>query len=104
MTLPGDGPSAWNAYVRVYPPDLSRPRYSTLLTGRFDVTTGTGADNTRVDDVIPVSGGVLAVGAQLADSLGAARGNPVPVTAVPPWGSSAPQGQSALLARFNVAR
>jgi hypothetical protein len=104
MTLPGDGPSAWNAYVRVYPPDLSRPRYSTLLTGRFDVTTGTGADNTRVDDVIPVSGGVLAVGAQLADSLGAARGNPVPVTAVPPWGSSVPQGQSALLARFNVAR
>jgi hypothetical protein len=104
MTLPGAGPSAWNAYVRVYTPDLSRVRYSTLLTGRFDVATGAGADNTRVDDAIPVSGGVLAVGAQLADSLGVARGSPVPVTAVPPWGSPAPQGQSALLARFALPR
>jgi hypothetical protein len=40
--------SSWNFFVRSYSPNLDSLRYSTILTGMFDTTSGAGGDNTDV--------------------------------------------------------
>lgn len=95
---------AWNHYVRVYTPDLSGVRYSSLIVGQWDPVTGAGGDNTRLTGLTLAPEGVIVAGSQLADANGAALGNPVPVIAVPAWGAAAPQSESALLARLTGQR
>ena len=99
-TGPGTGKGSWNSFVRVYAPDLSTARYSSVLMGAWDLSTGAGGDNTVLAAVLPETGRVLAVGWQKESSTSpsTAAGNPVPTTAVPAWGGSQPLGRSALLA------
>lgn len=94
---------AWNHFVRVYTPDLGGLRYSSLIVGQWDAG-GTGGDNTRLTGLTLAPEGVLVAGSQLADAGGAALGNPIPLAAVPAWGSSTPQSESAILARLTGQR
>jgi hypothetical protein len=96
--------SAWNSFVRVYSPDLSRVQYSSLVVGQWDQLTGAGGDNTRFSGVALAGGYVLAVGMQIADANGVAVGANVTTTGVPTWGQANPSSQSALLVRLTGSR
>ena len=76
---------------------------STLVTGDWDPETRQGADNTRLYDVIPVVGGVLALGIHEEADGGGAEGNPVPTAGLPAWGRAEPGGPTGLLVHLNRA-
>ncbi len=101
MLKPSEGVSSWNDFVRVFTPDLKTLAYSSLLTGRWDRTTGIGGGNTTLMGVAPVAGGVVVVGLHTADATtGTARGNPVPTANVPAWGATQPRSESGVIARL----
>ncbi|MGY6555096.1 MAG: hypothetical protein ACXIUM_11325 [Wenzhouxiangella sp.] len=102
MPLPGQGQANWNEFVRIYRPDLSGLVYSSLLTGHWDPQSSAGHHNTRVQAILPLADGILAVGHHRADSNGQPIGAAVPSTNVPPWGSVLPVGRNALIARFSI--
>jgi len=104
MVKPGDGAGCWNAFVRVYRPDLALPLYSSLVVGDWDKSSGAGGGNTVLNGLVSAANGILALGYQAADSAGTPAGNPVPVTGVPSWGAPAPQNESAVLAKLAFAR
>ncbi len=98
MLKPADGKSSWNAFARVYTADLSNLVYSSLLVGSWDPTTEAGGGNTELRGIAPLDGGLLTIGYHQADSAtGAAKGNPVPTTGLPGWGSATPNAESAIL-------
>ena len=99
----GSGVGAWNNFVRVYDSNLSVPKYSSLITGAWDTTNGTGGDNTEVFAVCKTSLGVVCVGRHTLNTTATpnvAGGNPIPVTNVTPWGSATPSGESAILVYY----
>lgn len=98
MLLPGEGESAWNAFARVYTADLGDLVYSSLVVGAWDPLSMEGGGNTTLDEVIPLGGGLLAVGHHGVADDGTAAGSPVPTTAVPSWAASTPEGLTALFA------
>jgi hypothetical protein len=101
MIKPADGASSWNAFARVYSSDLSKIEYSSLLVGTWDPKTQVGGDNTELRGIAPLSGGLLAVGYGKVDSAtGTAKGNPIPTSSVPAWGSATPSFESAIFAAF----
>lgn len=100
MIKPAVGQSAWGEWVRVYSADLTTLAYSSLLSGTWNPTDGSGGDNTSLRGLAPIAGGVLVAGWHEADSAGVAKGNAVPLAALPPWGSAVPVGEAALLARL----
>lgn len=101
---------SWNAFVRVYASDLSNVVYSSLLTGRWDTTTGVGGDNIRVDGVAVAGDHLIAAGSHAAcssvDSVctsalvaaAAARPADLPTGNLPAWGTGVSNGQSAVAA------
>lgn len=95
---------SWNQFVRVYAPDLSSLRYSSLLTGQWDTSTGAGGDNTRLIGLALRADGVFVAGWHEASSAGVAEGEPVPTVLGPAWGRSHPVGETALLARLSGER
>lgn len=98
MPLPGQGVGTWNDFVRVYRPDLSGLRYSSLLTGDWNRSNGSGGDNTTLAAAVALDGRVLVVGHHRKDAAtGLPRGVPMPTLDVPAWGSASPTGESALL-------
>jgi hypothetical protein len=100
----GQGASSWNSYVRVYEPDLKTLTYSSILTGTWNSTTGAGGDNTDLLGIFPTNNGVFAVGFHKADATtGIANGNSMPTASVPTWGSSTPNSESAILAKFSFS-
>lgn len=103
MLRPGEGSSTWNAFARVYRPDLSDLVYSTLLVGTWDPENGEGGGNTELRGSVLIDGvGLYTVGAHTTDEEGMAKGNPVPVAEVPMWGQQAPDGETALVGFFSV--
>ena len=94
---------SWNQLIRVYSPDLSAVRYSTILTGAWDASTGIGGDNTRITAIAAQGDHILAAGWH-ADTSSVANGNPMPIVAVPSWGASTPNAQSGILARLTGTR
>jgi hypothetical protein len=85
----------------VYSSDLSTIEYSSLLVGAWDVKTQAGGDNTELRGIAPLSGGLLTVGYGKADTAtGPAKGNPIPTSSVPAWGSTTPAAESAILGAF----
>jgi hypothetical protein len=106
MVKPGGaGLSSWNNFVRVYEDDFSVPLYSSLVVGVWDTLTQQGGDNTTLFNVFKTVDGVLAVGLHKEDANtpGLAKGNPIPTTNVPAWGSATPAGQSAILVHYRAA-
>ncbi len=101
MPKPADGVSAWSEFVRVYSPDLTTLVYSSLLTGRWNTTTGIGGNNTALFAQQPTARGVVVVGAHTVDAEGIVEGNPIPVRNVVPWGRPEPAGEEAILAELN---
>ena len=96
---------SWNEFVRVYSADLRDVKYSSLLVGAWDQSTGVGGDNIRLAGLALRDGHVSAVGWHTADSVtGVAAGATLPTIAVPSWGSGAPSSQSAVAARLSGTR
>ena len=95
--------AAWNQFVRIYLPDLSGLVYSSLLTGRWDTVSGAGGANTEIEGIFPYNGGIYAVGKHSVNaSTGQPNGNPIPTVAVPTWGGTVPQNESAIFARLRI--
>lgn len=104
----------WNHFVRVYTPDLSTLRYSSLLTGVWNTANGQGGDNVTLNGIAFTPGGIIVAGTHNAcTSVGglctqalvtaaAAKPNPMPTVGAPAWASTLPQSQSAVLARLEA--
>ncbi|MEX0777143.1 MAG: hypothetical protein WD042_15670 [Phycisphaeraceae bacterium] len=101
MLKPEQGLSVWCRFVRVYPADFSTFTYSSILTGEWNKNDGRGGDNTAITGVIPVPGGLIAVGQHLVDRDRILIGNAIPTRNVPPWGRTEPAGQEAIVAKLN---
>ena len=81
--------------MRGYSEDLDTLVYSTLVTGDWDPETQQGANNTRLCDVIPVVGGVLALGIhEEADGGGGPRAIRFLPLACPPGAAPNPTAAS----------
>jgi hypothetical protein len=109
MPRPNQSPrpaSAWNQFVRVYAPDFSAVKYSSLIVGTWDQATGAGGDNTWLAGIAFQGANIVAVGMHKADATTPinALGANVPAVSVPSWGVSAPLSQSALFARLSGTR
>ncbi|MBD3243240.1 MAG: hypothetical protein GF331_21805 [Chitinivibrionales bacterium] len=99
-TKPGDGLyGCWSDFARVHTPDFATLTYSTILSGPCDSTTGNGGGNISLQDVIPVQDGMILVGYHKTDA-GAPKGEPMPASNVPSWGTPTPAGETAVFARL----
>lgn len=103
MVKPANGGvSSWNAFVRVYEPDFSKPLYSSLVVGQWDTLTQNGGGNTELFGVYKTTKGVVCVGRQTADANGLANGNNLPVTQMPAWGAANPANETAILTYYEA--
>ncbi len=105
MPLPSSGlTGTWSQFVRVYAPDLSAPKYSSLVVGEWNTANGSGGDNTDIYALWKTADGIVAVGRQRENNStpGTPQGNTIPVTNVPSWGQAAPQNESAVLLHFTA--
>ena len=101
MIKKSEGSSTWNAFVRVFTPELDTLVYSSLIVGTWDPVDGKGGGNTVLSAVVPLEDGVLTVGHHEADMMtGVAKGNPIPTMSVPAWGTDKPAGESAIFAHL----
>lgn len=91
------GMSAWNSFARVYAPDFSVPKYSSLIVGQWDTLTQAGGANTEIYGIWKTAEGVVVVGRQISDN-GNAIGEDIPVANVPTWGEPTPLNESAIIA------
>ena len=105
MPLPSTGlTGTWNSFVRVYEPDLSQPKYSSLVVGDWDTGDGSGGGNTDLYGQWKTGQGVIAVGRhQEEGSTGLAKGDPIPVSNVPAWGQASPENESGLIVFYPAA-
>ncbi len=95
MPLPGNGETGtWNDFVRQYSPQLNDVAYSTLVTGTWDKTTGSGGDNVELRAVAKTENALIAVGFQKD------VGNALPTVRTPTFGIVAPKGTTAVLVRL----
>ncbi|MBP6574138.1 MAG: T9SS type A sorting domain-containing protein, partial [Flavobacteriales bacterium] len=98
MVKPANGGlSTWNDFVRVYTPDLSNLKYSSLLVGQWDTLTQAGGDNVKLLGSFKTKNGVIVVGRHTA------TGAEMPVSAVPAWGTSTFNNGSAVFAFLRAA-
>ncbi|MGL6291225.1 MAG: hypothetical protein ACRC2H_11090 [Silanimonas sp.] len=107
MGLPTATPAevgTWNDFVRIYSADLSSVRYSSMLTGAWNRSTGAGGDNTDLVGLDLAADGVRVVGRHTADATNVANGVAVPTANAPAWGGATPQGESALAAKLGGTR
>lgn len=103
MVLPAyNGKSCWNAFVRMYNPELNQLAYSGLVVGQWDTLTQDGGGNTELYGLFKTQKGLICVGKHTAGSNNIPIGNAIPVTQVPGWGKSVPEGESAILAWFQA--
>lgn len=94
MIKPGQGTSAWNSFVRMYSPDLSKPLYSSLIVGKWNTATGADGDNVLLCGAFKTTEGIVVVGQHNGG------GGQLPVVNVPAWGNTLYSGQSAVLTHF----
>jgi PKD repeat protein len=102
--LLNEGTSPWSNWVRAYEPNLNALAYSSALMGTWTYPDGNidaepvGANNTQLQGVWPISGGLLVVG-QHSNSAGtSAGGNNIPTANVPAWGEEAYNGITGIFA------
>ncbi len=94
----------WTDFVRVYAPDFSTLRYSSMLAGPCEVATGNGGENVKLCQVIPVSTGLITVGYHIVDAQGLAKGQPAPTASVPSWGKATVLGEDGILAKLDFSK
>lgn len=103
MVKPANGgKSAWNSFARMYNPELQKPLYSSLVVGQWDTLTEQGGGNTELFGVYKTTKGMVCVGRQTANVSGIPNGNPIPVTAVPNWGTALPDNETAVLVYYEA--
>ncbi len=81
-------------FVRKYNKDLSKILYSSLITGEWDIETGTDGSNTHIEGVLSVPGGAYAVGH--FDGTG----NAIPLDNIPAWGNDSAEVTSGIFAKL----
>lgn len=84
---------SWNHFVRQYRHDLSYAKYSSILTGQWDVATGAGGDNVQLNGICKTEFGIIAVGQGNV-------GNAMPTSNIPTWGASTFSDSTAVIAYF----
>lgn len=98
-----EGLGEWNEFVRVFTPALDTLTYSSMLTSAINPLTNSGAgDNTDLEGLHPIPGGVLVVGFHAA-SAGDSVGNPIPTRNAPAWAATTRTGEMAIFARLLFA-
>ncbi|MDX1948545.1 MAG: hypothetical protein SFU86_24375 [Pirellulaceae bacterium] len=101
MPKPHEGESRWCDFVRVYSPDLTTLRYSSILAGAWDWKTNVGGSGVSLQAVAPTDGGLLVVGHSTPDAKpGDAGATSLPLRNVPAWGASQPAGESGIFGRL----
>jgi hypothetical protein len=94
---------SWNHFVRTYTSDLSRPLYSSLLTGKWDTLTGAGGDNIELESAFKIDGGLLIVGFHKLDATTSLpSGAMMPTSGVPTWGNTTATNEQAVFARLTA--
>ena len=93
----GSGNSCWNDFVRQYTPTLSKPLYSSLLVGQWDTISQTGGDNIRLYGMFKTANGIIVVGKHTGVP------NDMPVSAVPSWGNSTFNNETAIVAYLRAS-
>lgn len=94
-----------NSFVRVYSPDFSTVKYSSLLSGIIDPITGGQSGSVRLTGLVSDRNSVLVVGSHIGD-INAPRGfqgASVPTLNIPSFGAAMPSGESGLLARLSYS-
>jgi hypothetical protein len=98
MVKPANGGlSAWNNFVRMYSPTLSKPLYSSLVVGQWDTLTQQGGGNVNLYGSWKTATGIVAVGKHTGS------GNELPVVNVPAWGNAHYSNESAVLVHYTAA-
>jgi alpha-galactosidase len=92
----------WSDFVRVYTPDLTSLRYSSILTGTWDWQTGSGGSEVKLAAVVPVAGGLLVVGYAPAGKDGKTAGAEMPARNVPAWGEARRSGEMGVAALLRM--
>lgn len=106
MPSPMENPDAkgnWSDFLRVYEPDLSAVRYSTLISGIWDWNSGEGGSPVEIKSVLPSSdGSIYTIGnAPVSKKTGKLAGNEMPVRNVPAWGQPARKAASGVFVKVN---
>ncbi|HEY3322847.1 MAG TPA: hypothetical protein VGP72_20500 [Planctomycetota bacterium] len=101
MPKKGEGVSQWCNFVRVYTPDMNTLVYSSILSGKWDPTTGAEGGKVELRSVVPVPNGALVVGANALDEKPKQpTGTPLLTTKVPTWGTEKPIGITGIFSRL----
>ncbi len=88
----------WSDFARVYTKDLSTLDYSSILVGTWDWDTEKGASEVKLTEVLPVPGGLIAVGFAPTAKDGTIQGNDMPTRNVPAWGSNTHSAEAGVFA------
>jgi hypothetical protein len=108
MPSPNDTPrltGRWSDFVRVYSPDLTRLRYSSLVQGQWDTQTGRGGGGVDLQGAFPTRAGVVVVGISEKDrDSGQATGEGIPQAGQPGWASDTRVATEAVVAHLPFER
>ena len=99
-----DQKGTWSDFIRIYSPMLDTIRYSSLITGSWDPSTGSGGGNVTLESMAATPGGLLVVGYSHVDKKsGDPAGADLPVRNAPAWVSRQRSGEEAVIAILRTA-
>jgi hypothetical protein len=105
MPSPLKNPGAkgqWSDFVRVYSPELTSLKYSSLVAGAWDWETGQGASPHEITGLTPIPGGVVVTAVAKTDKgSDQVSGNPLPTVRVPDWCKPNRTTESGVLGRLH---
>lgn len=105
MPSPLKNPGAkgqWSDFVRVYSPELTNVKYSSLVAGTWDWETGQGASAHEITGLTPIPGGVMVTAFSKTDKgSDQVSGNPIPTVRVPDWCKSQRTTESGVLGQLH---
>ena len=105
MPKPNEGESRWCDFVRVYSPDLTTLKYSSIVAGTWDWKSGQGGSSVTLEAVTPSRFGLLVVGFDQVDAKkGDADATNIPVTNPPAWASRQRSAQGGVVGRLAFDR
>jgi hypothetical protein len=98
MPKPQDGPSRWTDFVRVYNPELTTLRYSSIIAGPWDWKTGEGGSTVSLQAALPTEAGMVVVGYSTTDAkTGEIGKTSLPTQNVPAWSNIKRLGEDGVL-------
>ncbi len=101
MPKSNEGESRWSDFVRVYNPDLTTLKYSSILAGTWDWKTNAGGSGVSLQAVVPTDNGLLVVGHSTTDAKkGDAGATSIPIRNAPSWGTTDRGNESGVIGRL----